>query len=372
MKFIRIISLLFNVISFLIILLLITVVVLSKTLPSIGKAPSKEQYEDYRKRAVNLGSDNKFYFAEKYLDIKPSDEPIKGSKLSTEDRIPDYDIKVLKPNLTDFKNDEVKITWLGHSSLFIRMENQNILMDPVFSKHASPISFYGVERYSKVPLETKDYPTIDLVLITHDHYDHLDYKTIKELDSKVKQYIVPLGVENHLIKFGVDESKIKNIAWYEEINSKGLKITATPSRHHSGRNINTRYTTSWNGFFLEDSKGFRVYNTSDGGYGSHFREIHEKLGKVDIILTDNGQYNEAWYMNHMFPEQAYKASQIMQAKYLIPIHIGAYSLSPYPWNDALMRLKKIESDVKVITPMIGETVDVNNIENYTKSWWIKD
>ena len=358
----------------LLMLILVTVIVL-KNLKSVGKTPSKEDYLDYAMRSNNLNiEENKFFVPNNYY-VDSMD--IIGKKISNDDRKASWEIPVEFTDLNTKKYgggvspEDVYINWLGHSSIFIRMENMNFLIDPIFSKNASPVSIYGVERYSKVPVDLEKIAEIDAVLITHDHYDHLDYKTIKNIDKKTKQFIVPLGVEKHLIEFGIDKNKIKNLAWWESTNLSGVKIVLTPTVHHSGRFLNTRWTSLWGGYVFENTKGFKIYNTGDGGYGNHFAEIRDRIGTVDIILTDNGQYNEAWHKNHMFPEEAYKAAQIMEAKYLIPTHVAAYSLSPYPWNDAFVRLKNIESNVKVISPRIGEMVDYKDIENYTENWWIK-
>lgn len=339
---------------------------------STGEVPKPEDIEVYRKRANNI-ENGKFYVPYDYYNYDVSNPPKTGVKLSEEGRKPDWDIPVVKTDLmtTSENPDDVFLSWLGHSSVFLRMENNNIMIDPIFSSHASPVSFFGVPRYSDIPVDLAKIPMMDIVIYTHDHYDHLDYKTATKLNEKTKLFIVPLGVEKHLMRFGIDKNKIVTMAWFEEQKLNDITITFTPTVHHSGRFINSRWTTLFGGYVLENSKGFKIYDTGDSGFGSHFNEIRKRIGRVDVILTDNGQYNEAWHVNHMFPEEAYKAAEIMEADYLIPVHIAAYSLSPYPWNDALMRLRKIESKVRVATPKIGELINLKDIANYREEWWIR-
>ena len=266
--------------------------------------------------------------------------------------------------------DELNFTWLGHSSLLMQIHGMNILIDPVFSNRASPGSFIGPSRYSDLPITACDLPNIDIVVISHDHYDHLDYNTIKEIDSKVELYVVPLGVENHLERWGVDGKKIINMAWWEEININGLMIECTPARHYSSRNmIFDKFNTLWASWVFIDEY-HKVYESGDSGFDTHFEDIHNKYGYFDLAFIEAGQYNNRWKDIHMTPEESVEAGKILGAKYIMPIHWGAYVLADHPWDDSASRftIKAKEENIQYITPMVGETIRYTDNMN-TNNWW---
>lgn len=190
------------------------------------------------------------------------------------------------------------MTWLGHSSLLIQMHGMNILIDPIFSQRSSPISFMGPKRFSEPPLTIEELPEIDIVIISHDHYDHLDMKSIKELDSKVDKYIVPLGVNKHLERWNIDKSKIKDMAWWEEIEINGLTIDCNPARHFSNRrgfNIDSTLYASW---VLKD-ENYQIYESGDGGFveaseKTETEAITPKIGET-VDLSNYKDYQERWW-----------------------------------------------------------------------------
>lgn len=216
----------------------------------------------------------------------------------------------------------------------------------------------------------KEVKKVDIMLLTHDHYDHIDYNVIKENDYKVKKYVVGLGIENHLIKWGINKEKIISLAWWEEKDFMGLKLICAPSRHFSGRNIGKSNSTQFSSWIFID-EFHKVYDTADTGYGMHFKDIQKRYGNFDLVLTDGAQYNERWAKSHMTPEEAYKAARLVGAKYVVPVHLGAYVLSTHPWDDPLERItnSQINGASRVITPRIGETMNYKDIESYTKKWW---
>lgn len=363
----KIAKVLLIIIGFIFILLLVILLFLKLWIP-FGGAPSKEDREDYLKRANNY-KDGKFYNEKEFQMIYSNSG--ENSFVSNKGAVPKETIPSVLPTYLDNPDiDILNITWFGHSTLMIQMHGMNILIDPVFSDKTSPVSFAGPSRFSELPIEVENLPDIDIVVISHDHYDHLDYETIKEIDKKVEKYIVPLGVENHLERWGVDQDKIINLAWWEEIEIDGLLIGCTPARHYSGRKVIDSYNTLWASWVFIDEY-YKVFESGDTGFDTHFQEIYDKYGEFDLALLDSGQYDVKWKSTHMAPEEAVEAGSILNAKVIMPIHWGSFKLANHPWDDAVERfvIKAEEENMKYITPKIGETVTyIDNIN--TLKWWI--
>lgn len=237
--------------------------------------------------------------------------------------------------------DEGKLycSWLGHSSVFLHMQKQNLLIDPVFSPRCSPVPFIGPKRFIGETIQADDLPFVDIVLITHSHYDHLDRKTIQALDNHVQAYIVPEGVGRILRRFGVDSLKIKELSWYESIEIKTLSVTLVPSQHDSGRSPFSMNRSLWGGFLLK-TESYTVFISGDGGYAGHFKEICKRFGATDLAIMECGQYNEKWHAIHMFPEETVQACEDLQAKLSVPVHWGTYVLSDHAWDDPPKRFAK--------------------------------
>lgn len=246
----------------------------------------------------------------------------------------------------NYIEEKLYFSWLGHSSVFLHMQNQNILIDPVFSKYTSPVPFTGPKRFPGELLQAKDLPMIDIILITHSHYDHLDKKTIKMLDSQTKKYVVPEGVGAILKRFGVDSQKIQELNWYDSINVNDLIISLVPSQHGSGRSPFSMNNTLWGGFILKNDN-YTVYDSGDGGYADHFEEIHKKYGDIDLAIMECGQYNEKWHAVHMFPEESVQACVELHAKLAVPVHWGAYVLSDHSWDDPPKRFARHADEKKI-------------------------
>lgn len=350
-------------------IILIFILILNFFPPLGGKITVKDKKE-YEKRALNY-IDGKFHNEEDFELIYKSTENI---YLSTKNTKPERILKVEKPELLENpKSDDLTVTWLGHSSTLIQMSGLNILIDPMFSEYSSPLQFVGPKRFSELPLEIDELTTIDIVLITHDHYDHLDYNTIKKLKDKTKKFIVPLGVEKHLQKWGVTEETITNLAWWEETNINDLKIVCTPAQHYSNRSINDRNNTLWASFVLKNDY-YQIFQSGDTGYNRHFKEIYEKYGSFDLVLLDSGQYNNSWKQVHMTPEESVTASIDLHAKVAMPIHWGTFSLAMHPWDDSVERFMNTakEKELTAITPKIGNTVNYKDYSSYTDYNWWKD
>jgi len=237
---------------------------------------------------------------------------------------------------------------------------------------ASPVSFLGPKRYNEKILDLiEELPPIDAVLITHDHYDHLDYPSIQKLKSKAAHFFVPLGVGAHLIRWGVEKVRITELNWWEEIQFQGLTFALTPSKHFSGKGIFNRNSTLWGGWVIL-GKQTRFFTSGDGGYDAHFKEIGEEYGPFDIALIEGGQYDRRWSWAHMFPEQSVQANVDVKGKTMMLIHWGAFTLARHSWTDPIERaLKEAESkNVHLIAPKIGETILLTESPaSPPTSWW---
>ena len=263
-----------------------------------------------------------------------------------------------KPDLLDL-GDGLAMAWLGHSSVFLRMDGKNILIDPIFSRYSSPVPFVGPKRFPGAAITPAQLPEIDLVLITHNHYDHLDRATIRALDNQVGQYIAPNGVGGNLRRFGIDPSKITELGWYEETSVNGLSVICTPSQHNSSRTILDWNRTLWCSYVLKDST-HTVFDSGDGGFGNHFSDIHARFGAPDLAIMECGQYGEKWHSTHMFPEESVQACRMLQAKLAVPVHWGAYVLSNHPWDDPPRRFRQRAEELQqnFRIPKLNEVIPV--------------
>ena len=261
------------------------------------------------------------------------------------------------------------LVWFGHSSYFMQLGGMKILVDPVFSGNASPISgttrsFAGADVYPAA-----DMPEVDILFITHDHYDHLDHKTVTALRPKVKRVITALGAGAHLEYWGYDPAVITELDWNEEINiGNGARVNTAPARHFSGRCFK-RNGTIWLSFILTTPQ-WKIYLGGDSGYGTHFKEIGDRFGPFDLAILEDGQYNPYWKYIHMMPEEVVQAAIDLKAKKLLPVHWGKFALSLHDWDDPIIRVTA-ESRIKnmpLLHPLIGEAIDLND-PHTPDEWW---
>lgn len=290
------------------------------------------------------------------------------------DRTPSTPLPTIAPNIstptTTSDDSELSVTWLGHSTCLIQINGQTILTDPMFSDRASPFSFLGPKKFTYAPaIEFANLPKIDAVLISHDHYDHLDYKTILMLKEKTKRFYVPTGVGDHLRRWGVENTKITELSWWEQSNTETLTFTATPAYHFSGRSLTDRNKTLWASWVIQGHT-HRVFFGGDSGYFPGFKTIGEKYGPFDITMLESGAYNEAWADIHMMPEQTVQAHLDLQGKVLLPIHWGKFNLSLHPWQEPITRLTKRAKikDIQIVTPRIGESF-ISGKDFPDSQWW---
>ncbi len=247
--------------------------------------------------------------------------------------------------------------WLGHSTVFLSLSGVRILVDPVFSNTASPFPIVGPKAFPYThPYQVEQFLPLDIVLISHDHYDHLDKKAIQQLSRSVKQFIVPLGVSKILIKWGLAASKIKEMAWGDQFKfDEFLTIRAQTARHFSGRALSNRDSTLWCSYVIQ-SPGVSVYFSGDSGYGPHFAEIGRDFGPFDLAFVECGQYNTNWPLIHMMPEQTVQAAIDLHASTVLPIHWGTFSLSLHAWDEPPKRAQTEAERLKqnILIPKIGE------------------
>ncbi len=287
---------------------------------------------------------------------------------SNKNRTPPATIQHVQNDLTTLTQKASSIVWFGHSSYLLTLDGFTILVDPVMSGHSSPLpflikSFAGTDVYT-----VKDLPPIDVLLITHDHYDHLDYETVSQLQSKVKRAIVPTGVGEHLRFWSYEPSQITELNWHDSTTVDEHTFTAAPTRHFSGRGL-TRNNTLWASFIIK-SPNHAIYVGGDSGYGPHFKAIGERYGPFDLAMLESGQYNENWRYIHMMPEETVQAAQDLNAQTLFPVHWGKFVLSLHDWDEPIKRLTQAASQRKqaLLTPTLGQVVYLNNAYE-DNPWW---
>ncbi len=286
-------------------------------------------------------------------------------------RRPSGTLPSVKTSLLNLPEDSNVLVWFGHSSYYMQIDGKRFLVDPVFSGHASPLpgmirSFKGTDVYS-----VADLPPVDYLLITHDHYDHLDYKTIRQLKPKTRLAICGLGVGSHLEYWGYNPSKVLEKDWNEKVDmGDGFVVYATPARHFSGRGF-SRNNTLWVSFVLQ-TPSLKIFIGGDGGFDSHFSEIGKKHGPFDLAILENGQYNDAWRYIHASPEQVLRAARDLNAKRLFPVHSSKFALGRHPWDEPLMKITELNKSfhIPLVTPMIGELVNLQDEQQQFKQWWL--
>jgi L-ascorbate metabolism protein UlaG (beta-lactamase superfamily) len=343
-------------------------------LPKFGKSPSGERLVRIQK------SPN--YKDGKFVNLSPTTELVEGStplsltleyvfqkakRRSPIDRIPS-----VKNDLLNLPIDQDVLVWFGHSSYFMQIDGKRILVDPVFSGNASPIphtakSFNGTDIYT-----VDDLPEIDYLFISHDHYDHIDYETILKLRTKTKKVICGLGVGEHFEYWGYKIENIIESDWNEQIElGDGFTVFTTPARHFSGRGF-TKCNTLWMSYVLKTST-MNLYIGGDSGYDTHFADIGNKFGPIDLAILENGQYNEKWRYIHMLPPDVLQAAKDLKAKKLFPVHSSKFVLANHDWDEPLAKITELnhnsENPIPLVTPIIGELVFLKNDQQVFRKWW---
>lgn len=273
------------------------------------------------------------------------------------------DLKALNPS-------ENVVVWMGHSSYFMQLDGKRILVDPVMVGYSSPVSFTTKAYKGSDVYTTNDIPEIDYLFITHDHWDHLDYRSLQKLQPKIKKVICPLGVGAHFEHWGFDNSIIFEEDWYSALNlDEGFTAHVLPARHFSGRGFK-RNQTLWASFALF-TPTTKIYIGGDSGYDTHFAAIGQNYGPFDLAVLENGQYDEKWKYIHMMPGEQVKAAKDLKAKALLPVHSGKFTLGNHDWDEPLSKITESPADslLRIITPMIGEQVNLLDTARQFTHWW---
>ncbi|MFB0495691.1 L-ascorbate metabolism protein UlaG (beta-lactamase superfamily) [Mucilaginibacter sp. OAE612] len=334
---------------------------------SLGKNPDGEELTrldslpNYKNGAfINLAELSDSTVKRKFLFLSRRPETIR----------PSHALPWIKTDLNSLAAPAPTIVWFGHSSLLIKSEQFNMLIDPVFSNHAGPVpglitAFPGTKHY-----HADDMPQIDALIISHDHYDHLDYRTLKKLKDRIKMAIVPMGVGADLVYWGFDPKKIIELNWNQSITlSGGIRITATPAQHRSNRTYKNENKTLWASYVFQIGS-YRLFYSGDSGYGPHFKQIGQQFGPFDLAFLECGQYSPNWPWTHLWLGQPAQAAADLHARLLQPIHWAKFIEANQPWNEPIKRLVPAakELGVELNVPRIGEPYTLGSPLKQV-AWW---
>lgn len=340
-----------------------------------GSLPKPSQFEQFRK-SKHFDSQAKRFLNRNQPAIDQMRRELMSFSLALQwfkagkNRRPKGLLPQVKPQMEEFlkPSQQLKIIWFGHSSLLLNYLGKIILIDPVFAKSASPFSFL-VRRFQEPVLTREELPEIDYIVISHDHYDHLDMETVQFFKKRKAQFLAPLGVGSHLTFWGIEPDRITELDWWEKITLDGLDFIAAPAQHFSGRSLRYQNSTLWASWIIQ-GKGLNIFFSGDTGYDIHFKEIGDKYGPFDLVFIENGQYNVKWQAVHQLPEHSVQAYFDLKAKKYFPIHWGMFVLSMHSWRepvDRLMELAKARG-VDVVTPQLGEIVSLSP-DYQNRIWW---
>ncbi len=359
-------------IPILIILLVVSSISVFLREPKFGKAPQGERLERIKRSPhykdgefKNQSETPQLTDGGNYLSIM-YDFLFKKNK----NAVPSKNIPSVKTDLKKTDPMENMLVWFGHSSYFMQLDGKKFLVDPVFSGHASPLSFTtkafpGTDQYSAA-----DMPEIDYLFLTHDHWDHLDYDTIIALKPKIKKIVCPLGLGQHLEHWGYKPDVFSELDWNESLFPEpGIVVDTVTARHFSGRTFK-RNQSLWTSYVLK-TPSLKVFIGGDSGYDKHFAEAGKKFGPFDLVILENGQYNKYWKHIHLMPEEFLQAAKDLDAKSILPVHSGKFSLSLHNWDEPLRKVTENNrrENLRVITPMIGEKVRVGDSNQTFSTWW---
>jgi L-ascorbate metabolism protein UlaG (beta-lactamase superfamily) len=285
-------------------------------------------------------------------------------------RQPEHPLPIVPFDAAAWQQPGSKFIWYGHSVVLLQINGLNILIDPMLGPDASPIAPFTTKRFSEDSLAIiEQLPKLDLVLMSHDHYDHLDYASIERLKHKTGHFYVALGVGRHLQAWGISADQITEFDWWDEAEFQSLKIVFTPSRHFSGRGLSDRAKSLWGGWVML-SEEEKIYMSGDGGYGPHFQQVNDTYGPFDLGFSECGQYSEYWADIHMTPEESVQAALDGGMKRVVPVHWGGFALAMHAWQEPAERFY-VEAErlqQESLCPEIGTIVSVLN-PAATRPWW---
>jgi L-ascorbate metabolism protein UlaG (beta-lactamase superfamily) len=286
-------------------------------------------------------------------------------------RAPSAPLATLDPRPSWSKPAEsgLRVTWLGHSTLLVELDGVRLLTDPVWGERVSPVGFVGPKRFQPVPIGLRALPPLDAVIISHDHYDHLDYPTILQLAKSSVPFITSLGVGAHLQAWGVVESRIIELDWWESttIADGRATITAAPAQHFSGRGPGLRNTTAWSSFAARGSR-HSFFFSGDTGLTHEYASIRQRLGPLDLVALEVGAFHPAWGDIHLGPENALEAFRLLGGAHFLPVHWGTFNLAMHDWDEPAEVLWQHESSTPLLMPRLGEAVEPSRREKLSP-WW---
>lgn len=266
----------------------------------------------------------------------------------------------------------LRATWLGHSTVLIEMDGVRVLTDPVWGPRASPSRLAGPKRFQPVPVALRAMPTVDVAIISHDHYDHLDYPTIRALAQTDVPFVTSLGVGAHLEAWGVPPERVTELDWWEshDLPKGGLRVTATPSQHFSGRTLKTRNATLWSSFVVR-SQRHCVFFSGDTGLTTEHEDIRARLGPFDLVMLEIGGWDPAWGDMHLGPKNALEALALLGGSAFLPVHWGTFSLGMHFWDQPPELLYQLgaKSGAALMMPRIGEPVEPAHASGHVDPWW---
>ncbi|WP_083495674.1 MBL fold metallo-hydrolase [Formosa algae] len=362
------------IIGIVILVLVVITIVFVNISPEFG---GKQTAEHQRKHALSSHYQNGKFVNNGQVDLnmglKDMGKSLVGYFNPPKGVVPNHPlaIETIHPSeLIDY-NGPTRLFWFGHSAFLLQIASKNILIDPMFGDVPAPHPWLGTKRFSgHLPIAIADLPTIDAVIISHDHYDHLDYGSILKLKDKVKAFYTPLGVGTHLEAWGVSKDKINELDWWEDIMFQDITLVCTPAQHFSGRGFNDKAKTLWSSWVIK-SETDNIFFSGDSGYGSHFKAIGEAYGPFDFAMIECGQYNTLWHDIHMYPEETAQAAIDIKTQRVMPIHWGAFKLAMHEWTDPVERLTEAAKTTpfELITPLIGSPVILDKASKSSTHWW---
>ena len=260
---------------------------------------------------------------------------------------------------------------LGHSTVLLKLRDKFWITDPVFAERASPVQWAGPKRFHQPPISLEELPPIEAVILSHDHYDHLDYQAVLKLADKANYFLTPLGVGDTLIKWGIDASKVRQLDWWQGTEVDGIQFIATPSQHFSGRGLFDGNSTLWASWVMIDAHT-RIFFSGDSGYFDGFKRIGEQHGPFDLTLMETGAYNVEWPHVHMQPEHSLQAHIVLNGRWLMPIHIGTFDLAFHAWSEPFDRIVALaeQRNVLITTPQMGEVFNLMQ-PHKGRAWWLE-
>lgn len=265
----------------------------------------------------------------------------------------------------------LRATWLGHSTVLLEIDGWRVLTDPVWGQRASPFTLLGPKRFQPVPIELRQLPAVDAVVISHDHYDHLDYPTIRALAKSRVPFITSLGVGAHLEAWGIAPERITELAWWEShrVPGTGLTVTGAPSQHFSGRGLQSRNSTLWSSLVLAGER-HRVFFSGDTGLTTEYEAIRDRLGPFDLVMLEVGAFHPAWGDIHLGPANALQAHALLGGGVLMPVHWGTFSLSTHAWDEPVETLLSLADPAQahLLLPRLGEPLEPAE-RRPARPWW---